>query len=477
MCKIIIFGGTAEGRKLAWYCAGHEIAAAVCVVSEYGAGLLPESPCITIWEGEKDREDIEALLVREKPKMVLDATHPYAAAATENIKEACAGQKITYIRIVRDSQAQGAEGDVRWVCSAKEAADYLSSTEGNILLTTGTKELGIFAGIRDFEKRVYARVLPDEKAVRLCRDMGLAGSHIMAMQGPFSAEMNRAMVSVTKAKYLVTKESGTAGGFLQKLEAAEAMKIQAVVIGRPPESEGISLEEAMKLISPYGRMFRQRIFLVGIGMGGEGQLTGEAVSCLERAQAVIGAGSMVERVDKWCRGKETFLSYKPEEIVPWLEEHAYIEEAAIVYSGDTGFYSGAGAMAKRLEQEGQRYEVVMVPGISTVSFLCGKLKTSWEDVYLASLHGREANVEDMLRRHRRVFLLMEGTKSVDRLLERLKREGYGKVRMSGGMSLSRAGERIVTGTIEELKDMFEEENGFPEGPWAVLLEQGERDER
>lgn len=471
MCKIIIFGGTTEGRKLACYCASHEICALISVVSEYGAGLLPDSPWLKVCQGAKTREEMELLFEEEKPELVLDATHPYAAAVTENIRQACARGNRTYVGVTRDSQAGETQEDgIRWVASAKEAAEYLSSTEGNILLTTGSRELATFSCIQDFERRVYARVLPDEKSVSLCRDMGLAGAHIIAMQGPFSVEMNRAVIGMTKARYLVTKESGAAGGFIEKMEAAAESGVKAVVIGRPVKPEGIPVAEAVNMLRPYGKAGKCRVSLVGMGMGGEGQLTGEAVACLERAQAVAGARRMVESAARWCREKETLLSYKPEEIISWLEERPYLEEAAVVYSGDTGFYSGAKAMAEGLRAYPDRYETVMIPGISTVSYLCAKGNTSWEDVYLGSLHGRKADVTDILKSHKRVFFLMEGRESVSNLCRQLIKEGYGHMRVTTGISLSYEKERIVTAWAEEMEKMLKEET-FEEGPCGVLLEQ------
>ena len=477
MCKVIIFGGTTEGRELANYCAAHEIDVLVCVVSEYGAGLLPDSPWIKVCQGAKTEEEMEMFLNREKPELVLDATHPYAAVATENVRQACARKGAAYVRVTRESQGgqtgQTGQTGIQWVDSASEAAEYLSSREGNILLTTGSRELAAFSCIQDFENRVYARVLPDEKSIGLCRDVGLTGSHIIAMQGPFSVEMNRAVIHMAKARYLVTKESGAAGGFLEKMEAAAETGIRAVVIGRPVKPEGITTAEAVKLLRLYGKTRKCRIFLVGIGMGGEGQMTGEAIACLERAQAVAGARRMMESAAKWCRGKETLLSYRPDEIIPWLEEHSYIEEAAIVYSGDTGFYSGAKAMAERLGAYPDRYEVVMVPGISTVSCLCAKLNTSWEDVYMGSLHGRRADVGDILEGHKRVFFLMEGRQSLYDLCRQLTKEGYGQVKISAGISLSYPEERIVTAAVEEMEKILEA-NVLEEGPCGVLLEKMEQ---
>ena len=152
-------------------------------------------------------------------------------------------------------------------------------------------------------------------------------------------------------------------------------------------------------------------------------------------------------------------------MVPYiLAENPQMDRAAVVYSGDPGFYSGAGAMAKLLEQYEEEYETVVIPGISTVSCLCARLKTGWEDVFPASLHGREQDVEEILKTHRRVFLLMGGKDPLKDLCRRLTDQGRGNLRMAVGIRLSYPEERILTGTVKELEDQK------AEGLCAVLLE-------
>lgn len=471
MCKVILFGGTTEGRRLADYCSRHHIETVVCVVSDWGAGLLPESPWLRVRTGAMEAEEMGALFRREKPALVVDATHPYAAAATGNIRKACSAGSVPCIRVVREPWEKDREGGGRtvWVETAGEAADYLSGTEGKILLTTGSKELPVFAGkeegagIEGFEERVWARVLPSEESIGLCRRLGVKASQIIAMQGPFSLEMNMAVLHMTGARWLVTKESGTAGGFSEKMEAAGRSGVTAVVIGRPGEEEGVSLREAVRRLEPYGESCPRRISLVGIGMGGAGQLTGEARSLVEKAQGIAGAGRMLDSVSELCAGKEVKGTYKPEEIRQWLEENPQIEEAAVLYSGDTGFYSGAAALLELLGKYPDRYATDVIPGISTVSCLCARLKTTWEDVYLGSLHGRGLEVEELLKEHERVFLLMGKKGSVGELCRRLTARGLGDIPMAVGMSLSYPEERIAEGTAREM-----EKEDF-HGLCAVLL--------
>ena len=89
MCKLLIFGGTTEGRLLAEFCAEHNISADVSVTTDRAAELLPDCECIGILNGKLDRAEMRSLLAGKKYRMAIDATHPYAVEATRNITSAC----------------------------------------------------------------------------------------------------------------------------------------------------------------------------------------------------------------------------------------------------------------------------------------------------------------------------------------------------------------------------------------------------
>ena len=99
----------------------------------------------------------------------------------------------------------------------------------------------------------------------------------------------------------------------------------------------------MKGKEAYMDDLRPIVYLVGIGMGGEDQLTGRAMDCLEAAQVVMGADRMLDSVSAYTDKKRVFSAYKPSEMVQWLGSFRW-DEAALVLSGDTGFYIFAGRM-------------------------------------------------------------------------------------------------------------------------------------
>ena len=122
------------------------------------------------------------------------------------------------------------------------AAAFLQPTEGNILLTTGAKELPAFASLDP--TRLYPRVLPTHAALDACEALGIPHKNILALQGPFTQEMNKAMLTQYNVKWLVTKDGGKAGGFTDKADAAREKHVPLVLIRRPQE-DGQTMEEIL----------------------------------------------------------------------------------------------------------------------------------------------------------------------------------------------------------------------------------------
>lgn len=513
MCKIWIFGGTTEGRLLAEYCSREKIEAWVSVASEYGEELLQEelmesgnagnpdlnhntclakknlktvqaSSVIKVLRGRMDRYQMEEFIRNQGIHLVIDATHPHARLVSEEIQEACGR---TGVRLERCLRAEGEQNKARdWVevDSIQEAVSFLSSVSGVIFATTGSKELEVLCQIPDYQKRVYARVLPTSNVLKKCEKLGITGSHLIAMQGPFSTEMNTLFLRQTKAEWLLTKDSGRAGGFQEKVEAARENGTRVVVIRRP-EEDGISLEEAMEVLkkADEGNVgeLKTHLILAGIGMGQPSQMTGEVLRAIRESDALIGAGRMLESAERALQNdlliskegkaenrqesaaaveKETkcYKAYLPDDVIQIVSKHPEWKQAVILYSGDTGFFSGASRMAERLREAG--YPFTVYPGTSCVSYLAARLGTHWEDAAIYSAHGRELSVDRVMKRlcdpeepAKRAFILMGGKNGAGQFCERLTQAGYGNVQVTVGENLSYPEEQIRSGTAEEMKKL------------------------
>lgn len=241
---VLLFGGTVEGRKLYDFCRFQSIPVSLSVASDYGMQALGESVDASVHVGRLDEEAMERWLQTGDFALVIDATHPYAREVTANLKRACTAQNVPYLRLLRD---QGDQSGALEFASAKDAADYLEKTQGNILLTTGSREIEVFAPLNREKKRVFARVLPAEESIAACRRAGVSGRNLLCMQGPFSADFTDATLREFGCRFLVTKNSGGAGGFAEKMEAARRAGAQVLVIRRP-EEDGLSLTQVQEYL-------------------------------------------------------------------------------------------------------------------------------------------------------------------------------------------------------------------------------------
>jgi precorrin-6Y C5,15-methyltransferase (decarboxylating) len=436
--KICLFAGTTEGRQLAGL-LGPAADLTVCVATEYGEVLLDGIPDIVIRAGRMGAEEMRTFFEEERFSRILDATHPYAALVTENIRTAAEVCGIPVMRILRD--CDGLVAGAEYVPSVEAARDFLMAREGRIFLTTGSKELTSYAGL-DME-RVWARVLPTVSSLEACAAAGIPSAHVIAAQGPFSEAVNLAEMKQIGARYMVTKASGKAGGFDEKIRAAKAAGVLPVIVGLPEQTEGVSLDEAVAELSETLTLPGRRVTVIGIGPGGRDCLTGEAKDALLDCDAVIGARSVAESA---APGKPLFFEFLPDKIRAVLDAHPAIRRAAVLMRGDTGFFSGTKKLLGALEG----YEVTLLPGISSVSQFAAKLGVSWDDASLVSLHGRDADLIRTVCSSRKVFALTGGENTPAVLCRRLCLFGLGHLRAAVGEKLSYPDERITRGTAEEL---------------------------
>lgn len=242
---IWLIGGTSEGRALIKALANFNVELFVSVATDYGAELIEKQDNLTILAERMDLEKMQAFLLEHKPACVIDATHPYATIVTATVQKACALEKTKYLRLLRPV---GEAGDYIIAKDFSEAVELLNNLEGNIFLTTGSKNLKDFTGVENYKERIALRVLPMESSLQSALELGYKPANIVCMQGPFSKELNVATLKKFNSKFMVTKDSGEVGGFLEKVAAAQEAGAKLVVIGRITEEQGESYEEILKYL-------------------------------------------------------------------------------------------------------------------------------------------------------------------------------------------------------------------------------------
>ena len=258
--KILIFGGTTEGRELSETLskAGHEIT--LSVTTQYAADIatkihsisslnsqLPPSPLspLSTLKSQLSEGEMLELMKTSGFDCVIDATHPYAATATQNIKTACRTAGIKYIRLIRPESA--VNPNIQYVPDAASAVETLNENDEKALLTIGSKELEAFTNVKNYTQRLFIRILPMLESLKKANDLGYPGPNIICMQGSFDKAMNIATIKMTGAKYLIAKDSGDIGGFEAKISAAESLGCKSIVIARPDKETGITYSELLDI--------------------------------------------------------------------------------------------------------------------------------------------------------------------------------------------------------------------------------------
>ena len=455
--KVIIFGGTSEGRMLSECLCRNKIAHTLCVATDYGEEVLEPSEYAHVLQGRLDTQQMADLIQSEQCFVVVDATHPYAVEVSKNIREACERTKMKYLRFLRAEESViDVKSDVL-VSSAAEAAAYLDGQEGTIFLTTGSKELPAFtAGVHEIE-RLFVRVLPSAAVVASCRELGLEGKQICAMQGPFSEEMNRALLQQTKAAWLVTKDTGITGGFPEKVRAARSLGVRLVIIRRPEES-GLDYESVLQALKPVlkqkiegnsARILEKRtISCIGIGMGTLDTLTHEAAETIRNADILFGAKRILESVEHMPgllhESQERVEEYRSAQIAEYLSTRPHLTRIVILMSGDVGFYSGARLVQDAFPDEKIDYYC----GISSVVYFASKVPTSWQDAKLLSAHGRSLNLLNCVQRYPKIIMIVSGVEDVRAICQELVEAEMTYVHVTVGTNLSYQEETVTSGTPE-----------------------------
>ena len=447
MHRALLFAGTTEGRRIAEGCREKDIELTVSVATAYGETLIDPAQNVHVVSGRKDADGIAALLRDTGAELVIDATHPYAAEVTKTLKTVCAQAGVDYLRVLRREDHEDLTGCV-WVDDTQGAVDYLNGTEGKVLLTVGSKELPAYTAVTDWQTRLFARVLPLPASAEQAFSLGFEGSRLICMQGPFSQEINEAMLRMLDVRYLVTKDTGAAGGFAEKLRAARACGVTPIVIRRPTQEEGVTVVECLALLAKrcgWSLSTKKQITILGLGMGDPGTLTKAAEDACRAADLIVGAKRVTEALSRF--GKPVKNAVAAKEIETILRT-APAENIVVAMSGDTGFYSGTKGLLPLVRD----LDVTVLPGISSIACFAAKAGTSWDDALLLSAHGRLCNYVTKIRRSPKTILLVGGDRGVQDLLTALVENGLGHLFVTVGENLSYPEERLTRGTARELAE-------------------------
>lgn len=188
------------------------------------------------------------------------------------------------------------------------------------------------------------------------------------------------------------------------------------------------------------------VTLIGMGSGQPENLTLQGLAALRQADLILGARRLLAVLPAGCTENRA-AAYRPDEVAELLQTSG-AENAVLVYSGDTGFYSGASAMMEKLEALGVRARVL--PGLSSIQLLAAALGRPWQGWNLVSAHGRTCDPVAECMQGRPTFFLTGGSEDPATLCAQLAAEGFGDVQGVVGQCLGTPEEKLFRGSVKEL---------------------------
>ena len=225
--------GTSEGRKILSLLNNHTEDIFVSTATEYGGEILKSYKYAYLNTKPLPFDELVDTLREKGVNKLVDASHPYAIEISKNAMKACEILNIEYIRYERPSSVEKFKGE-KYIIEVKdydELYDKLKNIEGNILNTTGSRNLDKILSMK-LENRIIHRVLPSIKVMQECFDKGIKVEDLIAIKGPISYEFNCAFIKEYKANAMILKDSGVEGGTEEKLKSCIDNCIYALVVGR-----------------------------------------------------------------------------------------------------------------------------------------------------------------------------------------------------------------------------------------------------
>lgn len=402
--EIVIFSGTTEGRMLSEFLVKNKIKHIVYVATEYGKMVMERNEYALVFDQRLDKNQMIDMFNKNQIKVVIDSTHPYAKIVTENIKKATRECNIKYIRLKRAEEnvikKYQNNRHIHFFDTINDCVESLKKTSGNILLTTGSKDLHKFCCDENIKDRLIVRVLPGKESIEICDQSGIKKNRIIAIQGPFSYEMNCFFIKNYDIKIMVSKESGKVGGFDDKIKSSIDSNIDMYIIKRPKE-EGKTFEEVVVFLSQelnvklseeqetqinkeiqnnlLDSLYSQEttktpessqdlnkkvnfdITLAGIGVGAEKFIINELKNKIEEADIILGAKRMI---DDFTPKIEKKPYYSSNDIISYLKKISYLDNSTsskrVSELGDDSIFNKEKSLDNSSFQREKTYKVVVL---------------------------------------------------------------------------------------------------------------------
>lgn len=228
---ILVLGGTSDSLEICHLLNEKNVDYIVSVTTSYGKDLAKKCSNKIILK-KLTIEDMVDFINKNSITKMIDATHPYAVEVSTNAIKASQITNIKYLRFERESLINDVDYENKHIVNdINEACEVANKIGHNIFIGTGSKNLYLYKE-KIKNKNLIPRVLPTSEVLISCEELGFNADNIIAMKGPFSVEMNESTYKQYNIDLVITKESGLAGGFLEKVQACKNLNIPVIIIKR-----------------------------------------------------------------------------------------------------------------------------------------------------------------------------------------------------------------------------------------------------
>lgn len=231
---IWVIAGTKDARELINFLAKKEFNILATCTTKYGERLIKDIASVKVIKAKLSKVEMINLIKEKNINTIIDVSHPFASEVSNNAIYASRKSNVKYIRFERESTKISETKLITRVKTFKDGAKLACKKGSTIFLTIGSNNLHYF--VKEAKKtgtRIIARILPDYTSLKKCIELGLTPKDIIAIEGPLSYELNKAMFKEYKVDVLVTKDSGELGGVKEKIKAALSLKIDIILIEKP----------------------------------------------------------------------------------------------------------------------------------------------------------------------------------------------------------------------------------------------------
>jgi precorrin-6A/cobalt-precorrin-6A reductase len=240
--RILLLGGTGEARQLADALVEEGLHV---ITSLAGVTEEPALPKGNVRRGGFGGEEGLLTYVKdEEVRLIIDATHPFAAQISRHAHSAAVRGNIALMRLERPSWQQPRDGEWRGFDSLESALASIQD-RSRVFVTTGRKNLELLVQYPSLGGIVRSIEAPDTKLPD--------GWKLLLERPPHSLEHEVALMREHRISYLICKNSGGTQTHA-KLLAANQLGIDVLMIERPPKPPCLTFSSPAALLAAVGKL-------------------------------------------------------------------------------------------------------------------------------------------------------------------------------------------------------------------------------